>query len=330
MELEVNMSIYKEYCLLSVVVPAYNAEEYLASNLMSMEEQTVSKDLYAIIIINDGSTDQTANICRSFADKYSNIIYLEKVNGGVSSARNLGIQIANTEWISFVDSDDYVAPNYVETLLGTKDADLIIFNNYLDANGRICEEKNWMYPFKVRDVEKTQIIKWTCDQRINAPWDKRYRLSVVKNNGIHFMDGLNMGEDLLFNLEYLLRCETILINESCIYYHTDNVNGLCHRKANVNRLKEFELIYAQMVLLCIKFNLDKNYFDLIKLSFLRNITSVVGEIWRSKYKKTDIENALKDSFMVQEVLEVNTSDTKDVIRKGLINCKMYRVCALLF
>lgn len=114
---------------LSIIVPVYNVEQYLEKCLRSLVEQTLDKNRYEIIVVNDGSPDCSQEIIDKFSDEYSNIVALKKENGGLSDARNYGIQMARGEYLAFVDSDDYVDTRMYETMLEkakTKDFDVVV------------------------------------------------------------------------------------------------------------------------------------------------------------------------------------------------------------
>ena len=123
-------------CLLSIVVPVYNVEDYLSKCLDSILNQDIDKDDYEIIVVNDGSTDGSGGIAKEYAEKYSNITLINQENQGLSGARNSGIKIAKGKYIQFVDSDDYLEPN-VEKFLVDKmikeNLDVLRFN-YQNVN----------------------------------------------------------------------------------------------------------------------------------------------------------------------------------------------------
>ena len=98
--------------LVSVVVPVYNVEKYLDRCVQSLLTQTYPN--YEIVLVDDGSPDNCPAMCDAYAKKYENVAVLHKKNGGISDARNYGVQRAKGDWIVFVDSDDYVAENYIE------------------------------------------------------------------------------------------------------------------------------------------------------------------------------------------------------------------------
>lgn len=121
---------------LSIIVPVYNVSKYLAKCLDSLLFQDLESDEYEIIVVNDGSTDNSGDIAKQYADKYSNIILIEQENQGLSGARNTGIKLAKGEYIQFVDSDDYLEPNVLKTLADKMESDNldILRFNYQNVN----------------------------------------------------------------------------------------------------------------------------------------------------------------------------------------------------
>ena len=135
---------------LSIIVPVYNVEQYLKRCLDSLVRQTLKRDCYEIIIVNDGSPDNSQSIIDTFADKYSNIVALQKQNGGLSDARNFGLERAKGDYIAFVDSDDYVDTRMYEVMLQKakeQDFDMVVcdfkevYDNYeLQGSSRVTKD----------------------------------------------------------------------------------------------------------------------------------------------------------------------------------------------
>lgn len=192
--------------MVSVIVPVYNVENILHYCIDSILKQTYSD--FELILVDDGSTDKSGKICEKYAAKDTRIHVIHKENGGVSSARNCGIDNANGEYICFVDSDDYLELNYLEYLLGAK-------HQYPDSNNI------WCGFYVVSDYEKT-VIQTTIDVKddvsvyslnqfmvlyqkwlMQQPWNKLYYARLIKDNNIRFQEDLSLGEDILFNLDYL-------------------------------------------------------------------------------------------------------------------------------
>lgn len=123
---------------LSIIAPVYNVSTYITKCLDSLLSQDLESDEYEIIVVNDGSTDNSGDIAKQYADKYSNIILIEQENQGLSDARNTGIRLAKGKYIQFVDSDDYIERNVLKTLVDKMDADNldILRFNYQNVNER--------------------------------------------------------------------------------------------------------------------------------------------------------------------------------------------------
>ena len=100
---------------LSIIIPVYNVQDYLSHCLDSLYAQV--DDTVEVILVNDGSTDDSLNICRRYADSYSNTVIIDKENGGLSDARNVGTKVATGDYIYYLDGDDWLAPNAIKTLL---------------------------------------------------------------------------------------------------------------------------------------------------------------------------------------------------------------------
>lgn len=122
--------------ILSIIVPVYNVAKYLQKCLDSLLNQDIDKEVYEIIVVNDGATDNSGEIAKEYAEKYSNIILINQKNQGLSGARNTGIKAAKGKYIQFVDSDDYLEPNIEKTLVDKMESDNldILRFNYQNVN----------------------------------------------------------------------------------------------------------------------------------------------------------------------------------------------------
>lgn len=326
MEAEIN----KDAPELSIVIPAYNASKYILRTLCTLENQTADREKYRIIIVDDGSIDDTLFLCTQFAKSYTNIQIIHQENGGVSSARNAGIEAAEGRWITFVDSDDYVDKQYVEKIISIcPEEPYVVFDNLLEYGNKLVEEKIWMKPFCNKTHDIMNVLLWICDNKLNAPWDKRFSLEVIKSNQVRFRSGINMGEDLLFVFEYALCVKSAYLCDQPLYIHTDNLDGLCHKAISETRLYEMEIIYNEMQSACTKQCLDEKYCNIINLAFLRMITSCVGQLYTSGIPGKRITQYLKENKMVRKIMEGPSCSYKNAVRKLLIQARLYNVCAWL-
>lgn len=203
----------------SIIIPIYNAEKHLRKCIDSIINQTVTD--WEILLINDGSTDKSADICEQYSSIDNRIKVIHKINGGVSSARNLGINNARGHWITFIDADDFIEQNYFPTTINEK-SDLIIQNwSYNSSNENI----QTLY---AQHYTKNMLPKYFKENIhlliFQVPWGKFYRKRIIDINNIRFNENFIVGEDTLFVSDYLLFCNSIEIIATSTYKYTPNNN----------------------------------------------------------------------------------------------------------
>lgn len=172
----------------TIVIPVYNSEKYIERCINSILNQTYQN--VDILVINDGSIDRSEEILNSFVTKYKNIKVINQENIGVAKTRNKAIKLANTEYIMFVDNDDFIDNDYAETYLKkiqfTK-ADIVI-----GGYRRVNVENKVLFKQKLSNTSWSKYI-------VLAPWAKIYRRDFLLKNNINFLD-YQIGEDVYFNL----------------------------------------------------------------------------------------------------------------------------------
>lgn len=209
--------------LISVIVPVYNAEKYLQKCLDSILEQTY-KNL-EIIIINDGSTDNSGQICQEYEKQDDRIIYIEKENSGVSDTRNAGMDRMTGTYVTFVDSDDWLEPNYVKFLyekLIEHQADIVVGNytSFNESNSVFYFHTSADYYEKVYDNKSIIPCLYDAKELLKSalivPWGKIYKKEIIAN----FRFPIDrIGEDALFNLKALLDSKKVVyVNKSAYIY----------------------------------------------------------------------------------------------------------------
>lgn len=195
---------------ISVIVPVYNSEGTLKECVDSILTQTYSD--FELILVNDGSKDASAQICDSYASQDSRVISLHKDNGGVSSARNKGLMIARGEWITFIDSDDYITNTYFEQVVGSS-KDLVI-KDYLRLRDKIYGTEIPKYLFEMTSISEL-VNSYLNSMLLRGPVFKFYRKNLVE--GITFNENMIIGEDTCFVMDYMAKAKTFeLIKEG--YY----------------------------------------------------------------------------------------------------------------
>lgn len=203
--------------LISVIVPVYNTEAYLERCVKSIINQTYH-DL-EIILVDDGSTDQCPFLCDAWAEKDRRIHVLHKENGGVSSARNAGLKVAAGDWISFVDSDDWIHPRFYEILmrLAAESApDVVAANHWRTEDDQMPDDIYIDQP-EYRIISGENILN-NWDSRFFV-WGKVYVKSII--SGHTFDESMPYGEDILFNIEVMCRADVKIIftTEKLYYYY---------------------------------------------------------------------------------------------------------------
>lgn len=209
-----------EYYDISIIIPVYNAEAYLRKCIHSLLLQNTELT-YCIILINDGSIDTSLEICRTYSEKHKNIYVYAKDNGGTSTAKNLGIDKANSKYIMFVDSDDYVDENYISSLF-TNGCDYDFYVSgysiiYEKNNLRIDNLPNLTNSKKGNLPDLLSALK--SEGVLNVDVGKIYLLEILNNYNIRFKCDMTTGEDLVFNCEYIERITSFYVIDSSHYYY---------------------------------------------------------------------------------------------------------------
>jgi len=182
--------------LISVIIPVYNKEEHLAQSIESVLSQTYPH--FELLLINDGSTDTSAEICKEYQAKDDRIHCFFQENKGVSAARNLGIKQAKGEWIYFLDADDFIDPNCLEetALYFDKEVEVIDFGVRRFKPGKTVPKQTECNPFIETDHFKDYFLNYQYEHA--AAWHHLIRFSLLKKNNIFFDEELTNNEDLLF------------------------------------------------------------------------------------------------------------------------------------
>lgn len=216
----------------SVIIPVYNAEKTLNRCVDSLVNQQFEEA--EIILVNDGSIDNSGEICEQYSHKYCQIKYIAQSNGGVSRARNTGLDVATGTYVMFVDSDDYVADNYFHTIdsaVEKKECDLLQFSHF-ELNDGIVKKVIYHSFFSDNyDQILEKISDLICRKIINGPCTKVYKREIIEKYKIEFTVDTSIAEDRAFNIKYALHVKSLNIIESPIYYVSlENPNSLSRGK----------------------------------------------------------------------------------------------------
>ena len=195
---------------ISVIVPIYKTEAYLRRCVDSILAQTFTD--FELILVDDGSPDKCYAICEDYKAKDSRVIVVHKKNGGVSSARNAGLDAVRGEFVTFVDSDDYVKPAYLRELL-EKNADFVCQNgDILKEDGTIAFERS-IETFHTRDLSVEDVYQMVYNDSLGYTLGKALRLDIIRKNHIRFRENIKFMEDTLFMTEYALKCKSVVVED---------------------------------------------------------------------------------------------------------------------
>lgn len=228
----------------SVIVPVYNTEKYLARCIDSILAQTFTD--FELILVNDGSKDNSGKICDEYAAKDHRIVVIHKENGGVSSARNKGIDAAQGEWISFIDADDWITPSYLFDFI----TDISISYADIVFHGRINVLPSYETT-RITPNNSTYNILTDCTTFFNefnllkfcAPFSKLFRSNIIRDNDIFFNPSLKIGEDCDFLLKYLSYCNLIKTSEIANYNYFIHNSSASHKLSSFkNELEELNCL----------------------------------------------------------------------------------------
>ncbi len=218
--------------LFSIIIPVYNAENYILTCLKATQNQTCRN--IEIIVIDDGSEDGTLELCNKIAQEDKRIKVIKMDNGGVSAARNYGISQASGDYIVFFDADDYPEPTlleeYIKAIDQWQDKELsfilcgIFFDNKINKNvddyKKVLEVGHGYIEGENYLLSRNSMATLAWLDLFNFVTNKCYKLSEIKRAGIKFNENIHIGEDLLFNLDYLDVCQgnVGMVNKALYHY----------------------------------------------------------------------------------------------------------------
>lgn len=300
----------------SIIIPVYNSEVYLERCIKSVINKNYEYQ-YEVLLIDDGSTDSSAQICKKYVEKNKCIKYFYKENGGPSSARNFGIQKSKGEFIVFIDSDDYVDDNFYEKIFDviSTEYDFYIFNYKFKSNVAEYVEKISLPCGKINDLKV--LYESVVQMRYNAPWAKIFKNSIIKQYGLQFDEHLTVAEDLDFYMQFASRMSTAYVVCENWYVHVSNGSGLC-AQGKLTYINDFDYVYAKVCKFVEMMNLSSDIMHEVKKVFLKNCFSVIGANLKEAKKIN-----FYDFFVYSEILSEKYEGFKLNFEKNCLKYKLY-------
>lgn len=312
----------------SVIVPVYNVEKYLKRSLENLVNQTY--DEFEVILINDGSTDESGQICDVYSETYSNIQVIHQKNSGSGRARQNGINQAKGNYIIFVDPDDYLDVSALECnaqILEENQVDILINGFYeirKDLFGKTYEKQyTHGHPGLYNRKDFITSFSKINEGRLKPLWNKIYRLNFLMKNNIDFSEQ-RLGQDVLFNYKAFMYTQTVFINDNTYYHYDSTREGSAVNKYWDKRFKYELNIHNAYLELLDSFGNPKELYQEKLLSLWY---AVLVEMRNINYiGSTYITNAEKIS-RIQEISNLSIFDEVfNKLKSGNINSLVSSYC----
>lgn len=329
--------------LISVLVPVYNAENYLKELMEQVRQQTLAN--WEMIIVNDGSTDKSSEICEQLASLDARIRVIHQSNQGVSATRNKLLQKARGAYLAFIDADDRFDKHFLEKLvyqIQTTDADLVVscYNEIKEVNGEIVQQVEKLFYISdyldVIDMSEC-IMSFINSGLFNPLWNKLYKRKIVDECQITFPEQLITGEDFIFNLEYFKHIQKVsFINETLYDYIRRQNNSITYQYVEKMYEKGLE-IHEQLE----QFLKQMNYYTKQnELILMENHLGGVFSAWLNLYhedcnlkykdKRKEIKAILNRDYVQLCAKEVQSTNKLIKITKILISIKSQVIVSSCF
>lgn len=282
--------------LVSVIVPAYNVEQYILQCLESLRKQAYSN--VEVVVVNDGSKDRTPEIAKEYVEAHPNFIFVHQENQGSGVARNTGIQHAKGDFLAFVDPDDWVDEDYVDRLVKAQlesDADLVVSgateHHYGgDENKAVKQRLRKSYDCSYANKEEARrvYLQLLNAGLVNGPWGKLFRTSILKNENVWFPD-FRRSQDIVFNYRYYQHLSSLRV----IDYYGYNYR-VFHSKAASKVLSDYyrilNTIYSDVKKMCLSWNEKIDLVPLSNFVMIRMYGHLIGRVANNLELKTVMED----------------------------------------
>lgn len=283
--------------LVSIIVPVYNSEEYLYKLLKNLIQQTYTQ--IEIILIDDGSTDKSLEICNEFKQKDNRIKILSKENEGVSIARNKGMELATGDYITFLDSDDTLDINYIKELVENVEENTLVRCNNIGLQDI---------------VEKSEYIKEVVNGKIQGVcWGYLFKRELIED--IKFDENTSYMEDTLFIIQVLFKVQQIKVVKTAIYNYNVNQGGLTKNSNNIEKRLNGYIYSINKINEILKLN-NIFYDDELNSRKIKLLEAEFAKVTNEKTIKSLLENTNVIQIIKQSKPSLKYKYFMHLIRKG--------------
>lgn len=263
---------------LAVIVPVYNCAKYIEECFESL--MIFPGEDYEFIIVNDGSTDTSEEICLKYVKADKRFKYFKKENAGVSEARNYGLIKAESKYVMFLDADDCFcasAHKIIENAISdaNPEYDFTAFSYAAIGKRRYINEFLNISEDNVTDKREAEKLMYASSQ-LNTSWGKIFKLDIIRKYNIRFKQGMNIGEDFIFNVQYFRHCRTFRLSKETLVYYRVHEGSIMRSSSFAQRSKSLAVMYSYSTGLD-----DVNRNDILKKMmhsyYFRTVTNLLYE-----------------------------------------------------
>lgn len=302
--------------MLSIIIPLYNNEKNIIRCLDSIISQTY-KD-FEIVIINDGSTDESLHMCFEYIKSHENIVIKTIENSGSATARNIGLDLISGDYVYFIDSDDYIDKNYISNMMKYMETEKYSFisSSYTQVKNNVMIEEQTNFKegeYSRNQLENIFYPSLICDSSLdsNVPktlWNKIFKREFINNNNLRFKKELLMSQDVVFTTEAYLRCDNFYyLPSNKGYYYVDNPNSRTHRfLPNCSKIMRQNYYIIESIVE--KLNIREQFNQQLDYLYLRNTMTTIANI--GKKNRPGLKECHK---IIKEI--VNDEYLEDVISR---------------
>ncbi|SFL31973.1 glycosyltransferase family 2 protein [Proteiniphilum acetatigenes] len=276
----------KEIFTISIVIPVYNSEKLLGKSVKSVIDQ--SNNNWELILVNDGSTDNSGKICDEYSksDKRIRTIHIE--NAGSANARNVGIEKLTGDYCIFMDSDDFLEQTAIERLsviLSNEKYELVFYgyfcdtlldNKYLTSDSRSADNMTY-----ISNIEfKNNFFSLDAINFTHPVWNKMYKVELIRNNNILFPEKVNMSEDYIFNLQVYEKVSYIHISSAILYHYVSHRYGSITTKFDISRINSAHLAYKKSLAIIERWN--PLYINQVENEYVKNVSVYINSMFNKE------------------------------------------------
>lgn len=308
--------------ILSIVIPVFNGENSIEKCIISIEREKKYEKDAEIIVVDDGSNDNTYKILEDLTQKYRNIRIFHKENGGVSSARNFGLSVARGQFILFVDADDTLAPNALSSIMKevkNNKADYYIFPPEKEVKKGIIQKQNYSVTGKTVPVDEAYEYFYVDGN--NGPWSKLFKLEIIRENNLHYHRELKIHEDVIFCMEYLEHCKDVRYCEDAIYTYSFNEAGAL-RKHKIEYLNNYSTVYYLWLAYLKRHDLHRHIEEL-NCTFLHKMLITSAKLKKHGIGKDVINQELSNNRLFNEIKGIHFTGLRWKIEKEVLIHRKY-------